>query len=176
MDDAVEIWMPIPSAPGFEASSFGRIRAVMKRGPSPAGFIFKRQIKLYSGIPYEYLRLPINGKRKEVRVHRLICDAFHGAPPIDKPHAAHGNGNSLDNLPGNLRWTNPQGNIDDREKHGRTARGSANGFSKLKESDIPCIRALLSQDFVQMDIGKQFNVSNHAISDIARGKRWKHII
>ncbi len=169
--------MAIPSAPGFEASSFGRIRAVTRRGPSPAYHILMSRIRTYRGnVPYAGVRLlSADGKRKERRVNRLVCEAFNGPPITEAHHAAHDDGNSLNNLPGNLYWASPQQNIDDRERHGRTARGSANGFAKLTESDVRRIRELIAEGFVQMDIGKQFNVSNHAICSIKRGKTWKHV-
>lgn len=42
--------------------------------------------------------------RKQYKVHRLVCEAFHGLFPPDKPEVDHINRDPADNRPGNLRW------------------------------------------------------------------------
>jgi NUMOD3 motif len=54
--------------------------------------------------------------------------------------------------------------------------GSNNPQAKLKEQDIIAIREkYTSGNYIMLDLGKEYNVSRHTISDIIKGKSWKHI-
>jgi hypothetical protein len=66
-------------------------------------------------------------------------------------------------------------NSADMEDKGRQAKGSANGFAKLTESDIPGIRRLLAAGVVQSEIGRRYGVGHWEISKIKTGKLWKHV-
>jgi len=69
------------------------------------------------------------------------------------------------------------------EKHGSKTRpdriphiqGSRHGMSKLKEEDIPVIRALLAKGVSQSEIARNFSVLPSAISRIKTGERWRHV-
>ena len=96
-----EIWRLVPSAGDLLASSLGRIMVVPR--PADAG---KKQ---YGGEPtfgqwdgqrYIYARRGF----KTLKVARLVCEAFHGSAPIDRPVCMHLNENSRDNRPANLAW------------------------------------------------------------------------
>ncbi len=58
---------------------------------------------------------------------------------------------------------------------GRYSRGEGRWKAKLKEREIPCIKALLGLGFSQIRIGRLFNVTPGAIHEIAKGKNWKHV-
>lgn len=47
--------------------------------------------------------------------HRIICRAFHGLPPADKPCVDHINRLKADNRPCNLRYTSYKGNNDNKD-------------------------------------------------------------
>ncbi len=49
---------------------------------------------------------------KNYKMHRLICEAFHGPAPDDKPIVIHINENALDNRPKNLRWGTQKENLN----------------------------------------------------------------
>lgn len=53
--------------------------------------------------------------RKRCKVHRLICEAFHGACPPDKPEVDHINRNRSDNRPENLRWCSRSENCHNKK-------------------------------------------------------------
>ncbi len=74
-----------------------------------------------------YLRtiLHHDGKRINKFVHNLVCEAFHGARPEAYPayHAAHDNGDPLDNRASNLSWKTPyENNWLDQVRHGTHVR------------------------------------------------------
>lgn len=50
-----------------------------------------------------------NGKRKNKRIHRLLCEAFIPNPK-NKKHVNHINGNKLDNQLSNLEWATEKEN------------------------------------------------------------------
>lgn len=67
---------------------------------------------------YRVVGLSIGGVSCVQRVHRLVCIAYHGAPPsLDKQWVLHGDGNPANNRPDNLRWGSAQDNSDDAAKH-----------------------------------------------------------
>lgn len=73
-------------------------------------------------------------KYKLVAVHRMVCEAFHGACPHEGWHVDHLNGNRGDNRPSNLEWVSPSTNIRrGKSKHvkGTKADGSFIEFSHL---------------------------------------------
>ena len=60
---------------------------------------------------YMVVYLKVDGKLKTIGVHRLVCDAFHGAPPSPEHIPDHINANRSDNRPSNLEWVTPKTNI-----------------------------------------------------------------
>jgi hypothetical protein len=46
-------------------------------------------------------------------VAQLVCAAFHGPKPFAKAEALHGDGNCLNDRPGNLRWGTHKENMED---------------------------------------------------------------
>lgn len=73
---------------------------------------------------YRRVHLVINKRRRWYRVHRLVCEAYHGAPPVATPMACHRDGNKDNNCAENLYWGSAQENVNDRTGHGTTSTGS----------------------------------------------------
>ena len=158
----------------LEASDKGRIRlrVATRNGRYPdadgkfkAGYVLKTIVRH----GYYAIRVTIDGKRKQFFVHRLVCDAFHGAMPKGKTITCHRNGDRTDNRPKNLYWATQAENMADRERHGRTMRGNGHYARKLMDKDIPEIRKRLMRGEKQTDIAKDYGVSNYAIHDIKNG-------
>lgn len=121
---------------------------------------------------YGALRMPVS--RKWASAHRLVCELVHGSPPSNKHHAAHscGNGNLGCVNPKHLSWKTPKGNAQDRFKHGTDNGGERNGRAKLCKADVIRIRRLRGIER-QSDLAKQYHVSDHLISAIHTGRRWR---
>jgi HNH endonuclease len=47
-----------------------------------------------------------------IRIHRAVCEAFHGAAPFDGAVVMHLNENSLDNRASNLAWGTQKENLN----------------------------------------------------------------
>ena len=102
-----EIWLPIPTVEGLEASSLGRVRVIPYPREMPCG-----GQRMYGGHPWfgniardvSRPRRVIRFRGKTLKVHRLVCLAFHGLPPAGRGDVLHRNGDTLQNAESNLRW------------------------------------------------------------------------
>ena len=101
----MEEWKSVPSLPQYEVSSEGRIRRVPYEAPMPRG-----GVRMYGGQEWKGVwakdqkRRIIIFNRKTYKLHRLVCEAFHGPSPFHKAVVMHLNENSDDNRPENLAW------------------------------------------------------------------------
>lgn len=103
---------------GYEVSNLGNVRS--KTRTLGDGRTFKgKSLKPWINQGRERLTLP---NKTKVKVHRLVCEAFHGPAPEDKPFALHKNGDSLDNRADNLYWGDFVDNVADALRHGTHAR------------------------------------------------------
>jgi HNH endonuclease len=110
-----EIWETVPSYPRLEASSEGRVRPKTRIGEMPHGgpriyssegtFGTLRRSKktakhFYSAVQYrDYGNL---------KVHRLVCEAFHGPAQFERAGVTHLDFYTLNNKPENLKWATHQ--------------------------------------------------------------------
>jgi hypothetical protein len=88
-----EVWKEIPTLVGYEASNFGRIR---RKGCK------SRRLQLNKS-GYLYVGVRVNGKFRNLRVHRLVASAFLPKPE-GKDFINHKNGDKTDNSVDNLEW------------------------------------------------------------------------
>lgn len=109
-----EIWKPIPSIPGALASSIGRVWFPPKRQEAemPGGGrrtyktapTFGSEEKTATGRKESGRRMIARRFGKTYKVHRLVCEAFHGPAPSSKHIVLHLNEEPTDNRSENLRW------------------------------------------------------------------------
>lgn len=112
-----------------------------------------------------------------VRAHRASWILHYGALPAGAC-VLHKCDNPPCVRPSHLFLGSHKDNVADCVRKGRRAppiRGSSNKSAKLKESDIPQIRALLSQGVRQRDTGRLYGVSQATILHINQGKAWAHV-
>ncbi len=116
-----EIWLPIPSHPGYEASSLGRIRGVERVLTNKNGVQrrWKGRIRKLSADGENRLMVWIDGTSRYV--HVLVAETFHGPRP-DGQLIRHRNGDNQDNRPSNLRYGNQSENQHDAVAHGTHSR------------------------------------------------------
>lgn len=111
MADRIEKWRPIPSLPEYLASSHGRLMHIPVRVQMPKG-----GYRIYGGMPitgaWDGTRYILVFKDHTYKVARLICEAFHGAPPVGRPYCLHADENSRNNRPDNLSWGTQKENLN----------------------------------------------------------------
>lgn len=73
---------------------------------------------------YPSVRVIVNGRRVRYAVHKLVARTHLGPQPLPGYEVRHLDGNKLNNHYTNLAWGSRKDNADDRERHGRTSRGT----------------------------------------------------
>lgn len=106
-----ELWRVIPSLPGVLASTRGRLMVVPTVGTMPNGGVRHYSGRARTG-SWDGNRYVFGFQGTTYKVARLICEAFHGAPPPEKPVCMHLDENSRNNVPGNLAWGTQKENLN----------------------------------------------------------------
>lgn len=91
----MEIYKPIKDyVEEYEISNIGNVRSIRRK---------KRLTPNTDKDGYKYIVFSKAGKRKTIKIHRLVAEAFIPNPE-NKPTVDHINGNRTDNRAENLRW------------------------------------------------------------------------
>ncbi len=113
-----EKWKPVPSLKGVMASDEGRILLPPRHAVMPHG-----GVRLYLPKPTLGVKRKANPKAKHVyrgyyfegrsiKVHQVVCEAFHGPKPFDRAVVIHLDENALNNRPDNLKWGTQKENLN----------------------------------------------------------------
>jgi len=76
--------------------------------PVPTAGVETRACK---GASHAYLNIS-SQKFGNMKVHRMVCEAFHGAPPFTGAVVIHLDENALNNRPENLKWGTQKENLN----------------------------------------------------------------
>ena len=165
-----EKWLPIADYEGYyEISDHGMVRNVMARKNTFINRILNPR-KDKDG--YLLVNLYRDGKRKTMKVHRLVMAAFVGECPIGE-EVNHKDGIKTHCNIGNLEYVSHHDNQRHAAAKGLMGRGERNGGVKLSENDIHDIRRLLkTTDMTHAEIGEPFGVVRATIGLIANRKNW----
>lgn len=114
-----EIWKPVPSQPGILASSLGRILLPPKYAPlRNGGYRFYETKPCFGSISranknakHAYRNYWQRG-RGNMKIHQLVCEAFHGPKPFPEAVVIHLDENALNNRPENLKWGTQKENLN----------------------------------------------------------------
>ena len=168
-----ERWLPVPGLESrYEVSDRGRVRTLSTYRKALTGSVLSPW-KTSRG----YLSVSLrdeSGQRLSMSLHRVVMLAFVGECPAGM-QVAHNNGIRDDNRLSNLRYATPSSNIDDRQRHGRTARGSRNGSAKLDDAAALTIWNLRSAGFSAAEVAHLACVHVSTVQSIWDRETWTHI-
>lgn len=114
----MEIWLPVPSIPGLEASSLGRVRCAQYLQDMPRGGKRCRSLsptcgkQSYGAKGSSHKRMTFRFRGKTYKVHRAVCEAFNGPAPFNGAVVMHIDEDSFNNLPSNLQWGSQRENLN----------------------------------------------------------------
>lgn len=113
------------------------------------------------------------GKSKQY-VHRMVCERTRGPAPSAQHEAAHDCGRGSEGCVNqeHVFWKLHTENEADKVTHGTHNRGERHNMAKLTETDVAKIKQMPG---MQKDIGLLFGLTQSAVSNIKRGKRWKSL-
>jgi len=134
----------IPGADGYVAGSDGTVWSCRTKGGSKLRYslCWHRLRPAISRQGYRKVRIEIGGRKRFVKVSRLILFSFVGFCPPEM-EACHNNGKRRDDRLENLRWDSQFSNTMDRERH-RHQRRYRRLMAKLRGRETT-IRRLLSE-------------------------------
>jgi len=190
----LEIWKPIPFAPGYFVSNHGRVKG--RRGSILSPFTNRGGYHIHT--------FYIAGKYVKKTTHYVVCTVFNGPRPDNRKHCAHADGNKLNNRPENLRWATAKENAADglrlgkykygddhwthqhpermqrgdnhhmRRRPDRVRRGNQVYNACLTDEQARAIRSAEVKKGDIKRLAERFGVSTHVIADIRRGRTYRH--
>lgn len=161
--------------PGYVVDTDGRVWS-SKRGSW-------RELA-YGRDPDGYVTVQVtqSGRSTQLRVHKVVASAFKRGRLTAEAvrdlglEVRHLDGDKLNNNSANLEYGTRKENADDRERHGRTARGERNlGGRKLTEAQVSEIKHALAVGNTLTSIARAYGVSIGLIHHIKVGRLWRHV-
>jgi len=113
------------------------------------------------------------GVIKREYVHRLICEAFHGAAPSGH-QCRHLDGDRRNSAASNLAWGTPSENNRDKDVHSTSPKGERNPMAKLtteRVAEMKRMRAETGAPFHQ--IAGAFGVTAMTAHRAITGQSWR---
>lgn len=179
--EEIEIWKAIDGYPGYEVSTLGRVKSlvkayrrediILKGSPNTTGYIL---VQLY----------PEPRKRKSLLVHRLVMLTFQPNPMMDELEVNHKDLDTTNNKMSNLEWVTQKENKEHYWKNPKignrlpTPSGETHHLSKLTEAQVLEIRRLYAtnEHGTRKKLREAYGVSEGCIRNILDGFTWKHIL
>lgn len=161
--DWLEVWRSTPEAPGYEASSLGRVRH------AETGKILHQNVNQDG---YRFVSVKLDGRWTSRQVGACVCAAFHGPRPPG--HVAdHKNRVRHVNQPWNLQWLPEKVN----RQIAVHERGERRHGAKLSARDVAQIRRLYRRHdrtghYSGRALAEAFGVATPTILAIVNERRW----
>ena len=168
-----EIWRDIEGYEGlYQVSDQGRVKSLVRKGRKSER-ILKPGV-MHDG--YVGVNLYSGGKPKTLKVHRLVCEAFHENPD-NKPQVNHINEIKTDNRASNLEWCTRKQNINHGSRNERVAKAQSKPVAQYAQ-DGELIKIWPST----REVERQAGFRHGYICQSANGKRkqaygfiWKYV-
>ena len=118
---------------------------------------------------YYVVDLVKNQKRKNVKVHRLVADAFI-PNPYNKPQVNHIDCNKLNNNASNLEWVTNKENVAHAIRSGLVKDYDHVKYAKKLTPELAI--KIYKEDGLHKDIAKKYSIGVSTVTHIKRGSRW----
>lgn len=162
-------WRTIEGFDNYQINSEGVVISCCKREQKK---VLKPQ-KTSNG--YLHIRLYKNGIQHTKKLHRLVYETFVGEIPKGY-EVLHGPGYVRDNCCVEYLSVGTRAkNMEDKIRDGTDNKGVKHWKAKLTERQVVYIKQRLADGMTQKSLASLFQVARITISDIARGKNWKHL-
>lgn len=134
---------------------------------------------------YRRVNLSRDGKTVKRRVHRLVCEAFHG-PPMAGQEVCHLDGSRLHNTAANLAWGTRSENVRQSQGHGtfigdtsaatlvsaaKDRRGSKNPNAKLTAEQVSQMKLMAAEGCSERVIARAIGCSPATAHRVVSGER-----
>ena len=172
-----EVWRDVKGYEGlYQVSNMGRVKSLGRK--DRFGRVIKERILEPAVTHNGYLRvgLHVDGKRKMLRVHRLVCEAFHENPD-NKSEVNHVNEDKTDNRACNLEWSTRTENCNHGSRNERVAKALSKPIGQFS-LDGKLIKVWQSA----CEARRQTGFDQGYVGAVARGKYkqaygyiWKYI-
>lgn len=172
-----EEWRDIPTHPGYQASSLGRIRSIDRVEVNAAGVSSRLKGRILKP-QYDKLGRPrvSTSTRRTCTVHSLVAEAFLGIRPtgLDVNHI---DANPSNPAASNLEYITHAENIGHSIALGRRhcTRGEGGGNCKTSEEAIVRALKMYSSGSTAREASQATGVSLSVIYSVATGYSWTHL-
>lgn len=176
-----EVWRDIEGYEGmYQVSDQGRVKSLERKIPHYRGGerIQKERIlkQIADRYGYQGVNLHTGGKQKTLKVHRLVCGAFHENPD-GKPCVNHIDENKSNNCASNLEWCTYAENNNHGTRNERSAKNRSKSVGQYT-LDGDLVKVWQSTNEVE----RQTGFDQSTICKAAKGKYkqsygfiWKYV-
>lgn len=161
----LEEWKEVVGHPGYMVSNQGRIKSLSKKRLNGSGSWITHDKILQGGIDDGYHKVTLGKTR--CKVHRLVMEAFNGAPSDDRINVNHINGIKSDNRPENLEWCT----ISENTKHAWSTGLCKGHFENRRFDDVETriIKDCFAEGYNNSQISRYFKCHHSTIARIRNG-------
>jgi len=157
--------IPLEGYENYQVSNYGKIMNLKT----------KRVIASYPDKDgYQVISIRVGTIVKQVKVHRLVCTAFHDNP-LGKPCVNHIDGVKDNNYYENVEWCTYKENMHHASVNNLLADGERHPQAKLTAHAVQLIREDLKRNLTIVSIAADFGVGATTISNIKYNLRWKKV-
>ena len=158
----------ITGFPYYTCTSLGRVISyqgisprILKTAPNSRGYLQANAV--------------VDGRYRVLRVHIVVCQAFHGDKPDGCTLVRHLNDNRMDNRSANLAYGTHADNARDALVNRKIRRGSSHKMAKITEDQAREIKIEITNGKSNTELAHRFNLSPATIRLIRIGQNWAHI-